>query len=79
MGYDVDESLLETTHADEATRTAAANAGVGFVAVTHYFRSESRKRRLYYRFDGHMNVEGYRWLAEKIEPYVVEQLKMLGR
>ncbi len=79
MGYDVDESLLETTHADEATRTAAANAGVGFVAVTHDFRSESRKRRLYYRFDGHMNVEGYRWLAEKIEPYVVEQLKMLGR
>ena len=79
MGYSVDASLLKTTRMDEAVRMAASKAGLECVEVTRDFRSESRKRRLYYPLDGHMNAEGYRWLAERIEPYIADQLKSLDR
>jgi GDSL-like Lipase/Acylhydrolase family len=70
MGFAVDEANLATTKMDEASRRAAAGAGLAFFDVTDVFRQAERGRRLFFRYDGHFNPEGQRLFAASIEPFV---------
>jgi hypothetical protein len=74
MGFVVDEANLATTKMDEASRRAAAAAGLAAFDVTDAFRKAETGRRLFFPYDGHFNPDGQRLFAASIEPFVTGAL-----
>jgi len=79
MGFAAPEANLTTANMDEASRRAAAGAGLAFFEVTGIFRQAERDRRLFFPYDGHFNRDGHRLFAASIEPFVAGALSDAAR
>ena len=75
VGFNADESMLDSVNPDLEVKAAAEQAGAPFASVTRGFKERKNETGLYYPLDGHFTPDGHKLFAELLTPLVVERIR----